>query len=108
MKKNRPIKAEGLSNAQKDHFTSQIKAISQFLEGEGFTIRREELKRGLGWKATSGVCRKDGTRMIFVDRRTSPGEQCTFLMEAAKGVISEDRSIANRLPDEIKHLFHEL
>jgi hypothetical protein len=49
------------------------------LEGKGFQVRREELKRGHCWKVISGACRSLTQQLIFVDSRLAPQEQLTFL-----------------------------
>lgn len=62
--------------------------ISQ-LEGLGYVVRREELKRGHCWKVISGSCRSLTQRMVFIDSRLSPDDQISFLLskvqEAAPG-----------------------
>jgi hypothetical protein len=63
------------------------KAAITDLEQLGYEVRREELKRGHGWKAMSGSCRSAGQRIIFVDNRLTPAEQVAFLtfkLEEAK------------------------
>jgi len=49
------------------------------LEQLGFTVRREELKRGHCWKVVSGSCRSLSQRFIFVDSRLAPQDQLSFL-----------------------------
>jgi len=49
------------------------------LEHAGFTVRREELKRGHCWKVVSGSCRSHTHRYVFVDSRLTPNEQIAFL-----------------------------
>jgi hypothetical protein len=56
-----------------------FKDLSQSLQTQGYIVRREELKRGSGWRAVSGSCRCDDKRFIFVDRRLSQNEQIEFL-----------------------------
>jgi hypothetical protein len=58
---------------------STIQGLCTRLVDAGFTVRREELKRGLGWKAVSGRCRALEQRLVFVDRRLSQDEQIAFL-----------------------------
>jgi hypothetical protein len=57
----------------------EIKAIIAELKNKGFVVRREPLKRGLGWKAESGCCRANDERILFVDRRSPLSEQLSFL-----------------------------
>lgn len=45
----------------------------------GFTVRREELKRGHCWKALSGSCRSIDRNLVFVDSRLNPQDQVNFL-----------------------------
>jgi hypothetical protein len=56
-----------------------IGALSVTLSQAGFVVRREELKRGLGWRAMSGVCRVMNQNVVFVDKRLSHDEQISFL-----------------------------
>ena len=49
------------------------------LEGRGFTVRREELKRGHCWKVISGSCRSFSHHYVFVDSRLAPHDQISFL-----------------------------
>lgn len=58
---------------------SLFNKLSGILAAAGYTVRREELKRGLGWRATSGSCRALDRRLVFVDRRLSQDEQIAFL-----------------------------
>lgn len=58
---------------------SQYKDLVARLEALGFTVRREELKRGHCWKVQSGSCRSLTQRLVFVDSRLSPDDQVAFL-----------------------------
>lgn len=61
---------------EQDH---KYKDMVAQLEQLGFTVRREELKRGHCWKVVSGSCRSLSQRFIFVDSRLAPQEQISFL-----------------------------
>lgn len=86
---------------QKDQTKERIfKELSSILEGAGFVVRREELKRGYGWKVVSGSCRLVEDKIIFIDRRMTQEDQLSFLTGRilALGVTpSEDQR--NRLSD---------
>ena len=58
---------------------ARYKQLVAELEGRGFQVRREELKRGHCWKVISGSCRSLTQQLIFVDSRLAPQEQLTFL-----------------------------
>lgn len=60
------------------------------LEARGFTVRREELKRGHCWKVLSGSCRSQSHHYVFVDSRLSPRDQISFL-EATLAEIEDSR-----------------
>jgi len=64
------------------------------LEGRGFTVRREELKRGHCWKVLSGSCRSLSHHYVFVDSRLSPQDQISFL-EATLNEIEDSRPTDN-------------
>ncbi|RMD84817.1 MAG: hypothetical protein D6808_06330 [Candidatus Dadabacteria bacterium] len=55
--------------------------LRSLLTEEGFTVRRERLKSGHGWRAISGMCRAVDKNVIFVDSRLKGSEQVAFLME---------------------------
>ena len=63
---------------------STIKELSRSLESAGYVVRREQLKRGHGWKVVSGMCRANDSKLIFVDRRMSQDEQLDFLRERSR------------------------
>lgn len=57
----------------------EIKAIIAEFKQRGFVVRREPLKRGLGWKAESGGCRVNQDKLLFVDKRSPLSDQLSFL-----------------------------
>ena len=57
-----------------------FKSLSAILLRAGYEVRREELKQGHGWKASSGACRSLEQALIFVDRRLTQDEQISFLI----------------------------
>jgi hypothetical protein len=59
--------------------TARYKELVGKLEGLGFVVRREELKRGHCWKVLSGVCRSLTQKFVFIDSRLNPDEQVAFL-----------------------------
>jgi hypothetical protein len=69
----------------------RYKEVSATLEGQGFTVRREELKRGHCWKVISGTCRSQSEHFIFVDSRLAPPEQIAFLQSKLLDVSAEAR-----------------
>ena len=75
--------------------TNRYKELVGKLEGLGFVVRREELKRGHCWKVLSGVCRSLAQHFIFVDSRLNPDEQVAFLsakmvdIEAGEGAAGQ-------------------
>lgn len=58
---------------------AKYRELTASLEGFGFVVRREELKRGHCWKVVSGSCRSLGHNYIFVDSRLNPQDQIAFL-----------------------------
>lgn len=57
----------------------RYKELLALLEGRGYIVRREELKRGHCWKVVSGSCRSFSHHYVFVDSRLSPQDQVSFL-----------------------------
>lgn len=63
--------------AQKER---KYQELVQRLESAGFTVRREELKRGPNWRVVSGSCRSVDRKLVFIDSRLSPDDQISFLL----------------------------
>ena len=56
-----------------------FRELDSILESAGLKVRREELKRGFGWKVMSGTCRLEGDQILFVDRRMTQDDQLSYL-----------------------------
>ncbi len=56
-----------------------IKGLTQQLAASGYTVRREKLRQGPGWRAVSGSCLVRGSRTIFLDSKLPQDEQIVFL-----------------------------
>jgi hypothetical protein len=81
-----------------DSQTARYKELVGKLEGLGFVVRREELKRGHCWKVLSGVCRSLTQRFIFVDSRLNPDEQVAFLSAKMVDIEATDMSVGRTVP----------
>lgn len=66
---------------------NRIKELCASLRAAGVVVRREELKRGHGWRAVSGNCRLKHEPIVFVDRRSSLEEQIAFLESQARSIL---------------------
>jgi hypothetical protein len=78
--------------------TARYKELAGKLEGLGFVVRREELKRGHCWKVLSGVCRSLTQKFIFVDSRLNPDEQVAFLSAKLTDIEIADAPVGQALP----------
>lgn len=67
---------------------NRIKELCLNLRAAGVVVRREELKRGHGWRAVSGNCRLNQEPIVFVDRRSSLEEQLAFLESQARVLLN--------------------
>lgn len=56
-----------------------IKELTQKLAVVGYSVRREKLRQGPGWRAVSGSCLVRGSRTIFLDSKLPQDEQIVFL-----------------------------
>ena len=63
----------------------EFRELSAQLAQQGFTVRREKLKQGFGWKVVSGACCALGKNYIFVDQRMSQDDQLSFLKSKLAG-----------------------
>lgn len=80
----------GANKPTKDSKKEKIfKILTEIVTGAGLTVRREELKRGFGWKAVSGTCRLDDSKILFIDRRMTQEDQVSFLSSkiVALGIV---------------------
>jgi hypothetical protein len=57
----------------------RLQFLRKAFETAGYKIRAEDLKRGIGWKVVSGVCRAVNDKIVFVDKRLPVTEQIAFL-----------------------------
>jgi hypothetical protein len=83
----------------------RIAALVAELLAQGVVVRREELKRGLGWRALSGACRVFGQNTLFVDRRLGVDDQIAFLearltllKQSDDGAVPENFSLQEITP----------
>ena len=85
---------------------SIIKELASLVESNGYTLRREQLKQGAGWKVMSGSCRFNNNKLIFVDRRLSQSDQISFLVNKciALGFASKSEALSS-LSDDLKQFF---
>ena len=81
-----------------DSQTARYKELVGKLEGLGFVVRREELKRGHCWKVLSGVCRSLTQKFIFVDSRLNPDEQVAFLSAKMSDIEAADMAAGQPIP----------
>ncbi len=58
---------------------SVIKELAVLAESYGFSVKRENLKQGIGWKVMSGSCRFNEQKLIYVDRKLPQTDQISFL-----------------------------
>ena len=58
---------------------SVYKGLVAELVEHGYTVRREKLKQGFGWKVMSGQCELSSEKLIFVDSRMTQDDQIAFL-----------------------------
>lgn len=75
-KKNKPSKPVNFSS-KKDNL---IKALIRLCKERGVDIRRERLKQGFGWRATSGICMHQEKPVVFIDSRLEQDDQLEFLL----------------------------
>ena len=61
-----------------------FKSYLAVFEEAGIAVRREKLRRGLGWQVHSGNCRLERSRLVLVDQRLSQDDQLAFLRDQAQ------------------------
>jgi hypothetical protein len=79
--KKKKSKAPSLALTKDPKKEGILKALAGIIEKAGVEVRREELKRGPGWRATSGFCRHNQSPVIFVDRILPQDDQINFLLD---------------------------
>ena len=75
------MKSIDKARAQQKEKESCLKELASILSSSGYSVRREKLKQGHGWRAVSGSCRVLGDKMVFLDRRLPADEQIDFLID---------------------------
>jgi len=56
-----------------------IKNLRSKIQEKGIKVRREALKQGYGWKATSGSCYVKESSVVFLDSKLLQDDQINFL-----------------------------
>jgi hypothetical protein len=64
-----------------------IRDLIKSIEDKGFEVRREKLKQGPGWKVTSGACRLEAKKIVFLDSRLAQDDQIEFLKIKTEGIV---------------------
>ena len=99
VKKNKP-KVTRSTDPEKER---AFKGLSSLLGSQGYSVRREELKRGPGWRASSGSCRKMDEKIVFVDKRSPIDEQVAFLVQEVINLdIVCDEAMLAALPEDLR------
>lgn len=102
--KKKKSKAPSLALAKDPKKEGILKALAGIIEKAGVEVRREELKRGPGWKATSGFCRHNQSPIIFVDRILPQDDQINFLLDKITELkIFAVATDVEGLPESIQH-----
>lgn len=78
-----------------------FRKLVEALKSGGYTVRREELKQGPGWRVVSGACRFHADTVIFVDRRLTQEDQIAFLVSQMvnRNLTVSEETLAE-LPEE--------
>ena len=99
-KKKKPKRTR---DVKKDRIFNSLKLI---ITKAGYEVRREQLKRGPGWKVISGECQAKGSNLIFVDSRMSQDDQIKFLLnKMVTSGIKPDAEELQELPENIQEHF---
>ncbi len=87
---NRPKIIRGFKRAKIERRDPQkesvYRGLASILTENGYIVRREELRRGIGFSVSSGNCRLATDNLVFVDRRLSQDEQIAFLTDRIIGL----------------------
>lgn len=71
-----------------------IRDLIKSIEEKGVEVRREKLKQGPGWKVTSGACRLETKKIVFLDSRLPQDDQIEFLKIKIDG-LSDSATLAS-------------
>ena len=86
-----------------------VKSLSTLIERAGVQVRREELKRGHGWKATSGFCHHNTNPVLFLDRLLPQDEQISFLLDQIEELkIQTDLNETSEFPEVVQRRLAEV
>jgi hypothetical protein len=82
---------------------SVYKGLALELAEHGYTVRREKLKQGSGWKVMSGQCTLESQSLIFVDSRMTQDDQIAFLQAKLATLKPEADFSADNTATEEQH-----
>lgn len=81
---------------------SIFRSLVGILADCGVEVRRQELRRGPGWRAISGTCRLKDKPLVILDRRMSQDDQISFMIDKILDLrTSICPELLSKLPDTI-------
>lgn len=83
---------------------SDFRTLSKLLTDSGYSVRREPLKRGIGWKVVSGSCRLKDDSLIFIDRQMAQEDQVAFLVSK---IVSLELPIPSMVMEQLSKELQE-
>ena len=100
------VKSTKKQNQKDSKKESTFRTLTEALSQAGIRVKREKLRSGSGWQASSGACRLHTDSLLLIDSRLPQDEQINFL---ADKILSLDAQvpeyILERLPQPLVHKF---
>ena len=77
-----------------------FKMLADILETVGISVRREHLRRGQGWKASSGSCILKSSNLVLIDLALAQDDQIELLIGYIKElkIVCQPEALAELPP----------
>ena len=101
--KNKKRRQVAVNDPKKE---SIIKELALLAESQGYSVKRENLKQGIGWKAMSGSCRFNEVKLIYIDRKLPQSDQISFLFNKVISLgLRPDSEQLQNLSEDTRSMF---
>ena len=98
------VKRSKSQNPKDPKKEATYRALTEALSQVGIRVKREKLRSGSGWQASSGACRLHTDSLLLIDSRLPQDEQINFLADKVLSIDSEvPEHILERLPEPLVH-----
>ena len=98
------VKGKRVQAQKKDYKKERVfRLLADQIASTGITVRREQLRRGQGWRASSGSCILKSSNLILIDSSLHQDDQVELLVGYLRDLKTEfDPQWLEELPASIR------